>query len=349
MPGPKRRQVRIEQPTANKITMFALAGTAVFVALVFISRIDAALFQAGLAVFGIAACVYAYRAIQIEAVADGTGISVTNLRGSGRHRWSDIDALTIGPVARGPGTGITIQLVDGSSVPVEASWGAWYEGKKAAANTLRCELIVSAIETMRLAPETSTAPAPVVEEMTDPVVVRPMTPEDAGEAASVLKQAWTETYGDILTRQALYERDSAEDTAMLSELTDGSIPLSGGMVVERNGEMVGLSVFGPVASREPETEGFVELYLIFVLDSERTSRAGTRLSVRTLHAIRAAGAAGAVAHIHTGQRTLTRRLEALGIDRHGDTTEQNWYGLPVKVAEYRRPFTSVPMPSADPN
>ncbi|MGI9529446.1 MAG: hypothetical protein ACR2NG_07015 [Acidimicrobiia bacterium] len=339
----KRRTVRIEQPTANKVTVFALAAVAVFVAMAFISRIDAALFQAGLALVAIAICVYAYRAIGLSAIADESGITVTNLRHTTRHRWPDVDALAVGPVPRGPGTGIAVQRKDGTSVPVEASWGAWFEGKHGAANTVRCESIVASIAAMRDAPA-APAPEPEPESPADPLSVRPMTPADAPEAAAVLAVGWRETYGELLTHQALYERDADEDAATLVELSDGSIPMSGGFVVERDGDIVGLSVFGPADPRRQDLEGYVELFMLYLLQSESESRASTRLMVRTYRAIRATGAGGAVAHVHAGQRTLTRRLEALGIKRADGTTEQNWYGLPVKVVEFRRAFTYTPTP-----
>lgn len=343
----KRPIVRIEQPTANKVTVFALAAVAVFVAMAFISRIDAVLFQAGLALFAIATCVYAYRAIGLSAVADESGITVTNLRHTTRHRWPDVDVLAVEPVPRGPGMGIVVRRKDGTSVPVEASWGAWFEGKQGAANTVRCESIVASIAAMRDAPATS-EPEPEPEPSADPLSVRPLTPPDASEAASVLTVAWKETYGELLSHQALYERDPDEDAATMVELSDGSIPMSGGFVVERDGAIVGLSVFGPADPRRQDLEGYVELFMLYLLQSESESRASTRLMVRTYRAIRATGARGVVAHVHAGQRTLTRRLEALGIKRADGTTEQNWYGLPVKVVEFRRAFTS-PSVSAVPH
>lgn len=338
----RSRSVTIDQPTANKVIVFALAGGAVFVAMAFISKIDAVLFQAGLAVFALAVCVYAYRAVRMSAVADRAGITVTNLRHTTHHRWSDVNVLSVEPVLRGPGTGIVVLLADGTSVPVEASWGAWFEGKQGAANTLRCERIVETIATMRNAPLNPTEPEPEPEPPSDPLSVRHLTPADASKAAAMLTTAWRETYGELLSHQALYERDVEEDTNMLVELVNGSIPMSGGLVVEREGEIVGLSVFGPGDPRQPDLEGLVELYMLFVLDSERGSRASTRLTVRTFYALREAGAGGVVAHIHAGQRSLTRRIEALGIERHEGTTEQNWYGLPVKVVEYRKAFDPVP-------
>lgn len=343
MADTRRRMVTIDQPTANKVTVFALAGGAVFVAMTFMTKIDAALFQAGLAVFAVATCVYAYRSIRVAAVADRDGITVTNLRHSIRHRWHEVEALGVGPVPKGPGTGMTVHLTDGTSVPIEASWGAWFEGKRGAGNAARCERIRVAIEAMRSAPDTPPSPEPLAEPPSDPIHVRPMTPEDAPVVAEVLKKAWTETYGDLLSHRALYDRDVEEDTAMLVELTNGSIPTAGGLVAELRGEVVGLSVYGPAPSREPSLEGYVEAYMLYVLDSARASRIGTRLTVRTVYALRSTGARGVVAHVHAGYRHLTRRLEAMGIERSGEIGEQNWYGLPVKVVEYRKAFGAIPV------
>ena len=338
----KRASMTIDQPTANKVTVFALAGGTAFVAMVFISKIDATLFQAGLAIFALAACVYAYRAIRVTAVADRDGITVTNLRHTTHHRWSDVDVLSVGSVPRGPGNGIWVNLMDETSLPIEASWGAWFEGKRSAANTARCERIRVAIDAMRAAPRAAPSPEPNTEPPTDPIAIRPMTPQDAPVVAGVLKTAWTETYGELLSHQALYERDVEEDSSMLIELTNGSIPMAGGLVAEYRGEVVGLSVFGPATSRAPALEDYVELYMLYVLDSARASRVGTRLTLRTMLALRSTGAMGIVAHVHAGHRILTRRIEAMGIERSGETGEQNWYGLPVKVNEYRNAFDSVP-------
>ena len=330
------RPVTIDQPVVNKFTVLGLASVAAFIAAVFASNVDATLFQLALVAFAVACGFYAYRAIQVSAVADRQGITVTNLRRQTHHPWSSVDVLSVGPVPRGPGTGIAVDLADGTSVPVEASWGAWYEGKQAAGNTARCEAFVTAIAAMRVAP-TSDGSEPE-EPMVDRIVVRPMEPDDAPTAAAFLRSAWRRTYGELLTNSAMYDRDVDEDTRMLTELLSDDIPRSGGLVALRNDEIVGVSVFGPPARQPLELEDCVEIYLLYADDEHPEDRVGARLTIRTLYAIRATGARGVVGHVHAGYRDLRRTIETRGMEPAGDVTEQNWYGLPVNVVRYQRAF-----------
>ena len=330
------RPVTIDQPVVNKFTVLGLASVAAFIAAVFASNVDAALFQLALIAFAIGCGFYAYRAIQVSAEADRQGITVTNLRRRTRHPWSTVDALTVGPVPRGPGMGISVDLVDGTSVPVEASWGAWYEGKQAAGNRVRCEAFVTAIAAMREAP--ASVASDTDEAAPERLLVRPMETGDAPAAAEFLREAWRRTYGELLTNSAMYDRDVDEDARMLTELVGGDIPRGGGLVAVHGDDIVGVSVFGPPASQPPELEGCVELYLLYADDDEPMDRVGTRLTIRTMYAIRATGAHGVLGHVHAGYRNLRRSIEARGTEPAGDVVEQNWYGLPVNVVRYQRAF-----------
>jgi hypothetical protein len=333
--------VSIEQPTVNKITVFVMAAVAALIAVVFASTIDAAAFQVGLIAFAVATGVYAHRALAVSANADREGITVTNLRRTTHHAWSTVDQLSVGPLPKGSGVGMTVELRDGTTVPVEASWAPWYEGSRSTSNTARCNALVAAIDAMRTAPASEDVATRAAD---DPLTIRPLTADDAEEAARMLSAAWDETYMESFSRSNDYGRDVDEDAAMLTELVSGSITMAGCLVADRSGSLVGISVFGPPSTRDPGLDGFVEVYLLFVLNTEQSERTGTRLAVGTASTLRQAGARGVVAHVPLRLRDLRNRIEALGIAPTGEPEEQIWYGLPVPVVEYRRPLPTVPAP-----
>ncbi len=333
------RIVRIEQPTVNKVTVFLVAGAAVFVTLVLITRIEAAGFRLLLVAFLAGVLLYAYRSIEISAVADADGIEVRNLLRHRRLAWSEVASLTVGDAGKTAGTGIVVEAADGSTMPVEASWGAWHEGKGSGANARRCEEILRAIDGLRTHRGDESPDRAIV---VDPIRVRPATPEDVAATVATIATARRETYDEILPGRVFDGADLEQDAEMLREIIDGAIPGAGCLVVERDGEIVGTSVFGP--TRADGLDGYVEVYMIYVLAGEIGRGAGRRLVVRTVAAIRSSGARGIVGHVYVGNRALRDRLEAHGTAPHGDTQEQIWYGLPIKVVEYRLPFSPAPIP-----
>ncbi len=330
---PDSVSVRIEQPTVNKVTVFLVAGLAIFITLVLWSKIEAGEFTVLLLVFVVAVVTYAYRSIQIVAIADADGIDVRNLV---RHRhfdWQEVDALSVGKGGKGAGTGITVEAVDGSTMPIEASWGPWYQGKVSDANTLRCDRIIQRIEAMRAHRPVGDDISPIV----DPVVVRETRLEDVDTVARALDAAWRETYVEILPSQTFEDRDPADDAEMLRSLLSGSVPGSGSLLVEHLGEVVGASVFGPTGG--DGLVGFAEVYMIYVRAGEIGRGAGRRLAVRTWSVIRASGARGIVGHVYVNNRPIRNSIERMGIEAHGQPQEQLWHGLPVRVLEYRLPLT----------
>jgi len=332
--GKSRRTVKIEQPTANKLIVFAFASLSGFLTLLFITADIGFGFKSVLVVFLVGILVYAYRAIQVIAIADEAGIEVRNLVRHRRMAWPRIDVLSVGRTGSGPGTGITIELRDGSSMNVESSWGPWYQGKVSAANTARCEKLIDRINEMRAYdPDLDIPDEP---RDVDPLVVRETLSQDATAAADTIDAAWRETFADILPLQTLRGRDPSEDAEMLRELIEAGVPGSGSLVVERSGEIVGASVFGPTGGGD--LDGFTEVYMLYVRADEIGRGAGRRLVLRTLGAIRASGATGVVGHVYVNNRRFRSQIKRLGIEPFGDTQEQIWYGLPVRVVEYRLPL-----------
>ena len=328
--------VRVEQPTANKVTVFLVAAVAGFLTLVLLTKIDAAGFKMGLVVFLASVLLYAYRAIQVVAVADEDGIDVRNLVHRRRFRWSDIDVISVGKVAKGHGTGITVETIDEATMPIEASWGPWYQGKVSDANSLRCERIIEQIEAKRS--HDSDIERDHDDPPVEPIVVRRTELDDVDAAAQTIDAAWRETYDNIVPGHIFNDRDPQDDAVMLRELVDGSIPGAGSLVVEREGEIVGASVFGP--SNVEGLEGFTEIYMLYVRADEIGGRASRRLVVRTFGEIRASGARGIVGHVHVNNRPLRSRVEQMGIRPYGKPQEQIWYGLPMRVVEYRMSLVS---------
>lgn len=139
MPEADTQNVIIEPPTTNKVMAFAIAASAAFIALVFVTNVDAALFQLGMLAAAAVAGLYAYRTARTRAVARRDGISIHNLRRTTESRWVDVDHLAVVQLDNSQGTGIDVVLTTGERIPVEASWGSWYNPSRAEANTKRCE------------------------------------------------------------------------------------------------------------------------------------------------------------------------------------------------------------------
>ncbi|MCL1598451.1 MAG: hypothetical protein M3094_04660, partial [Actinomycetia bacterium] len=120
---------------------------------------------------------------------------------------------------------------------------------------------------------------------------------------------------------------------MLRDLLAGAIPGAGSLVVERDGEIVGASVFGP--TQVDGLEGFMEIYMLYVRAGEIGGTASRRLVLRTLGSIRGSGFRGIVGHVYVNNLPFRSQIEKLGIQPHGKPQEQIWYGLPIRVVEYR--------------
>lgn len=323
-----RSTVRIEQPTSNKVVTLVIGGTAAFLVLILVSAIDARGFQIALVAFLAAVLFYAYRSMNIVAKADRDRIDIQNLTSHRVVAWSDVDVLAVAETKSGPGTGLEVRMRDGTTVAVEASWGAWFQGKQHASTTRRCEELIVAIEAMRAGVPEPEEPSEAV----DPIRVRPTRSEDVETVAAVIDAARRETYEDILPGQ-IFERDGRDADALSAIVADDSRG-SGSLLVERDGTVVGASVFGPASG--DDLEGFVEIYMIYVRSAEIGTASATRLTLATHRIIRQNGAAGIVGQVYVGNRRFRSQVERLGITRVGEPVEQIWYGLPVKVVEYRR-------------
>lgn len=334
MTGMQMPSVKIEQPSANKITAFALGGLAAFLTLLLLTKIQAAGFTLFILVFLVVVFVYVYRAVRVEATATPDGISVQNLVRKGYFEWSEVDVLSVIPTKSGSGTGITIELENGSMMPIEASWGPWYQGKMSAETTKRCERLIEDIRLIRQYDPEVDDPDPLLP--IDPIAVRVATQDDADLIAEIFDAAWAETYSEILPGSLLVDRKSSDDAQMLRELLDGSIPKAGSLLVERDGDVVGASVFAPTTSKG--SEGFMEVFMLYVRADELGTGVGRRLVLRSFNEIRASGAPGIVGNVYVNNRRLRSQIERIGVATKGETGEQVWYGVPIKVVEYRFTF-----------
>ncbi|MCL1594858.1 MAG: PH domain-containing protein [Actinomycetia bacterium] len=326
--------VRIEQPTANKVIVFSFAGVAGFLALIFLTNVGGGVFGLFFVVFLGAVLAYSYRAIQVVAIAGIDGIDVRNLFRNRKLSWDVIDGLSVGKTGSGPGTGISVELLDGTSVPIEASWGPWHQGKVSDANTVRCERFIAKVAAMRNHDPALDEPDEPV--WVDPIVVRPTTADDVDAVAETIDAAWRETFSEILPMSTLSGRDPGADAEMLRDLLGGAIPGTGSLLVEHSGEIVGASVFGP--TNVDGLDGFTEIYMLYVRAAAIGKGPGRRLVSRTFGAIRSLDASGIVGHVYVNNRRFRSQVKRLGIQAHGDTQEQIWYGLPVQVVEYRFPL-----------
>jgi hypothetical protein len=323
--------VKIEQPKANKATAIMVAGVSGFLGFVLLTKIDAA--GANLVLIAVLASVLvlSYKAIQVVAVANVEGIEVRNLIRSAHLKWVDIAALTVGTVGKGSGMGITVNLDDGSTLEIEASFGPWYQTSPSAETEARCARFVERIDEIRR--NAANAEERVRLEASDALKVRASSAADVDTVAKTLDAAWHETYADILPGYRGFERSPAEDAEVLRELLDGTIYGAGSLLVERSGTIVGASVFGPTHGED--VDGFTEVYMLYVRADEIGGGAGRLLVLRTFGAIRASGSRGIIGHVQVNNARFRNQIEAMGIQQHGEADEQIWHGFPVSVVEYR--------------
>jgi hypothetical protein len=146
-----RTTVRIEQPTANKVTMVTVIAGASYILFILLSKIDGSPFLVMFLVALAALWIFGYRTLRIDATADSSGIDVHNLMKTDRCRWAAIDNVTVEPNKSGGGVGIVIHRTDGEKTAIESSWGPWYQGTKgiAQANEQRCRDLVASINEVR--------------------------------------------------------------------------------------------------------------------------------------------------------------------------------------------------------
>lgn len=326
--------VKIEQPLVNKATAVAIAVVSGFFAFVFLTTINAGAVNLVLIVILAGVLVFAYKAMQVIAIADAEGVEVRNLIRRARISWSSVDTVEVGSVGSESALGITLDLDDGSTMPIEASSGPWYHKTLSEETVERCEEFVERIGRLRRNAADATERASL--EASDSLKVRSTVAQDANAVAETINIAWRETYADILPGYKGFERDPADDADMLRELLDGSVQGTGSFVVERSGTIVGASVFGP--TNGDGLDGYVEVFMLYMLADEIGTEASRRLVLRTLAAIRASGAAGIVGHVQVGNRRFRSQIERMGIVPHGEPMEQIWHGLPVMVVEYRLAF-----------
>jgi hypothetical protein len=323
--------VKIEQPLVNKATAFTIAAVSGFFAVVFLTQINAGVFNLVLIIVLAGVLLFAYKAIQVIAIADAEGIEVRNLIRRARIPWTRIDALTVGAAGSENALGITLDLKDGSTMPIEASSGPWYQKTLSAGTVARCEQFVERIDKMRRSAANAAEQASL--DAAAALTVRPTVVQDADVVAETINDAWRETYAEILPGYKGFERNPADDADMLRELLDGSIEGAGSFVVERSGTIVGASVFGPTYGEG--VDGYIEIFMLYVRAEEIGGEAGRRLVLKTFGAIRASGAAGIVGHVQVDNRRFRSQIARMGIDPHGEPMEQIWHGLPVRVVEYR--------------
>ena len=121
--------VRIDQSVANKLTIGAFVAVAAYVLLLLITRLDGGPLRALMVMTLFAILLYAYRVFRTAAIADERGVVVRNLLGNRSVSWGEVRSISAGPSPKGENIGVNLMLADGTILPVEASWGPWYQGR----------------------------------------------------------------------------------------------------------------------------------------------------------------------------------------------------------------------------
>jgi hypothetical protein len=181
--------VKIEQPLVNKATAFTIAAVSGFFAFMFLTRIASGVLNLILIAILAGALVFAYKAIQVIAIADAEGIEVHNLIRKAHLPWTSIDTLTVGAVGSENALGITIELANGSSVPIEASSGPWYQKTLSAETVERCDQFIERVDTLRT--NATNAAERTNLEASDSLKVRVTVAEDADAVAETITKPGT--------------------------------------------------------------------------------------------------------------------------------------------------------------
>lgn len=119
--------------------------------------------------------------------------------------------------------------------------------------------------------------------MGPPVTVRDARPEDAPEMARVIVRSWRETYRGIMPDRVLDDPgfQSARERFWTAALTDEQYRRNRVAVAERDGEVIGVAMSGPVD--DPALEWDHHLYVLYVVASELGSGAGLALLEAVVH------------------------------------------------------------------
>ena len=108
------------------------------------------------------------------------------------------------------------------------------------------------------------------------VVVRTPQPADAPAMAHVLVQSWRETYRGLMADAVLDDPEfvPARERYWTAALTDPRYAQNRAAVAERNGELVGVAMTGPLLEPGPWDR---QLYVLYVLEQAHGSGAGSAL------------------------------------------------------------------------
>ena len=121
--------MRIDQSTANKLSIGVFVAVAAYVLLILIRRLEGGPLNALMVATLVAILLYAYRVFRTAAIADDRQILVRNLLGNTMVSWGEVRSISAGPSPRGENIGVNLLLADGTVLPIEASWGPWYQGR----------------------------------------------------------------------------------------------------------------------------------------------------------------------------------------------------------------------------
>ena len=113
--------------------------------------------------------------------------------------------------------------------------------------------------------------------MGSPVTVRPARVEDAAEMARVNVQSWQETYRGLMADHVLDDPGfpAARERFWTAALSDERYRANRVAVAERDGELIGIAMAGPVDRTESPAD--THLYVLYVVAPEHGTGVGAAL------------------------------------------------------------------------
>jgi ribosomal protein S18 acetylase RimI-like enzyme len=113
--------------------------------------------------------------------------------------------------------------------------------------------------------------------MGSPITVRPARLDDVAGMARVIVQSWRETYRGVVPDRVLDDRgfQAARERFWTAALTDERYRENRIAVAERDGEVVGVAMSGPID--QPDAAWRRHLYVLYVVAAEHGSGAGAAL------------------------------------------------------------------------
>jgi GNAT superfamily N-acetyltransferase len=168
----------------------------------------------------------------------------------------------------------------------------------------------------------------------DDLVIRRVTPEDAGAIARIRVTGWQTAYGGQLDHDLLDGLSAAKDEPRWRAHLEAPPPGHRGFVAMRGADIVGFVTCGPSRDGDEGTD-VAEVYAIYVLPAATGTGVGRALLRRAMDVLREDGYAEAMLWVLATNRRGHRFYQAAGWRRDGGAKKDHMGGFELHEVRFR--------------